>query len=327
MGELGDDIRRRDVLRRLGAAAGVAAAGSVAAVWLSGRSRYPESKAAPAISRNLAAAPDPQLPELAIVSGDNPAELVKRAVAELGGMKRFVRRGDVVVLKPNVSWDRTPEQAANTNPAVVAAAAELCLEAGAKRVVVADVTINDAARCYQRSGIGEAARKAGAEIVLPSPQRLKQVDLRGEALRVWPVFEPFLECDRVINLPVAKHHSLTRVTLGLKNWYGILGGTRQRLHQRIQESLADLGAFLRPTLTIIDAYRVLLRGGPSGGSLGDVALRKTVLAGVDPVALDVCAARMFWDLAPDDLPYVQIAARRGLGRVDFARLRSRTVEL
>jgi uncharacterized protein (DUF362 family) len=318
---------RRDVLRRLGSAAGVAAAASAGAVWLSRRSRPPQMEQAPALSRNLTVPARGDLPELVTVTGDDPGRLAERAVAELGGIRRFVSRSDVVVLKPNVSWDRTPEQAADTNPVVVETVARLCLEAGAKRVLVADVTIHDAARCYERSGIGEAARRAGAEVVLPSPQRLKPVDLRGEALRVWPVFQPFLECDRVINLPVAKHHSLTRVTLGLKNWYGILGGTRQRLHQRIQESLADLAAFLRPTLTLIDAYRVLMRGGPSGGSLNDVALRRTVLAGTDPVALDACAAQMFWGLSLEQLPYVQIAARRGLGAADFTRLRTLSVNV
>jgi len=318
---------RRDVLRRLGSAAGLAAAASAGAVWLSRRSRPPQIEQAPALTRNLAVAARVDLPELVTVTGDDPGRLAERAVAELGGMRRFVSRGDVVVLKPNVSWDRIPEQAANTNPVVVETVARLCLEAGARRVLVADVTIHDAARCYERSGIGEAARRAGAEVVLPSPQRLRTVDLRGEALRVWPVFQPFLECDRVINLPVAKHHSLTRVTLGLKNWYGILGGTRQRLHQRIQESLADLAGFLRPTLTLIDAYRVLMRGGPSGGSLNDVALRRTVLAGTDPVALDACAAQMFWGLSLEQLPFVQIAARRGLGAADFTRLRTRSVNV
>jgi len=318
---------RRDVLRRLGSAAGVAAGATAGAVWLSRRSRPPQMEQAPALSRNLTVPARGDLPELVTVTGEDPGRLVERAVAELGGIRRFVSRGDVVVLKPNVSWDRTPEQAADTNPVVVETVARLCLEAGAKRVLVADVTIHDAARCYERSGIGEAARRAGAEVVLPSSQRLKPVDLRGEALRVWPVFQPFLECDRVINLPVAKHHSLTRVTLGLKNWYGILGGTRQRLHQRIQESLADLAAFLRPTLTLIDAYRVLMRGGPSGGSLNDVALRRTVLAGTDPVALDACAAQMFWGLSLEQLPYVQIAARRGLGAADFTRLRTLSVNV
>ena len=140
---------------------------------------------------------------------------MRRAFEELGGAQRFVSRGDVVVVKPNASWDRTPEQAANTNPLVVAETVRLCLEAGAKKVIVTDVTINEPHRCFERSGIGEAARAAGAEIVLPGEQGFREVDLRGEVLGPNPVLEPFLNADKLINLPVAKHHSLTGATLGM----------------------------------------------------------------------------------------------------------------
>jgi len=298
-----------------------------AAFWLSRRSVYPGIPGAPALTRNVSTAPRADLPEIVTVQGGEPARLVRRAVEELGGIRRFIARGDIVAVKPNVSWDRSPEQAANTNPDVLAETARLCLEAGARKVLIADVTIHDARRCYERSGIAEAIRNTGAEIVWPAPQLLKTVDLRGETLRAWPVFTPFLEADKVINVPVAKHHSLTRVTLGIKNWYGILGGTRQRLHQRIHESLADLASFLRPTLTILDAYRVLARGGPSGGSLDDVRLAGTLIAGSDPVAVDARAAEMFWGLKAGDLPYLQLASKRGLGTADLSRVRARAVKL
>jgi uncharacterized protein (DUF362 family) len=315
-----DRAGRREALVRVLRAGGVGAGAAGLAFWLKSRSRYPAEPAAVTVERNLTVPPNAELPRIAVAQGDDPARLVRRVVEDLGGIRRFVSRGDVVALKPNVSWDRTPEQAANTNPEVVAEVARLCLEAGAKSVVVADVCINEPHRCFERSGIGEAARRAGARVVLPEERLLKQVDLRGEVLRVWPVFTPFLEADKVINLPIAKHHALTGVTLGFKSWYGLLGGTRQRLHQRIHESLADLGDFLRPTLTIVDAYRVLLRGGPGGGNLEDVALKKTVIAGTDPVAVDAYAAKAFWNLEPADLPYLQIAARRGLGTLEFERL-------
>jgi uncharacterized protein (DUF362 family) len=313
---------RREAIARLLRAGTMGAGTSALAFWLAHRSRYPEEPAAPPLQRDLASKPDPALPEIVIARGDDPFQLVRRALDALGGVQRFVQPGDVVVLKPNVSWDRIPEQAATTNPGVVEETARLCFQAGAKRVVVADVCINEARLCYERSGVGAAARRAGAEVVLPAEALLRQVDLRGEALRVWPVFVPFLEADKVINLPIAKHHGLTGVTLGLKSWYGILGGTRQRLHQRINESLADLAGFMRPTLTIIDAYRVLLRGGPSGGVLSNVELKKTLLAGTDQVALDAMAAKMFWDLDAVQLPFLQLAARRGLGTLSFDKLRT-----
>jgi uncharacterized protein (DUF362 family) len=262
-----------------------------------------------------------------VIQGEDPRQLLRRAVTELGGIRRFISRGDVVVIKPNVSWDRTPEQAANTNPLVVAEMVRLCVEAGARSVVVTDASINEPHRSFQRSGIGEAARQEGAEVVLPEERKFRRVDLHGDLLRVWPVLEPFLAADKIINLPVAKHHSLTGVTLGLKSWYGILGGQRQRLHQRIHESLADLGDFMRPTLTVIDGYRVLLRNGPSGGNLEDVALKKTLMAGTDPVALDACAAKTWWNLGVEELLYLQLAAGRGLGNPRFETLKTSSVTL
>jgi uncharacterized protein (DUF362 family) len=139
-------------------------------------------------------------------------------------------------------------------------------------------------------------------------------------LKSWPVFTPFLEADKIFNLPIAKHHVLTGATLGMKNWYGILGGERNRLHQQIHQSLVDLANFMLPTVTLLDCYRILLRNGPTGGNLEDVALKKTLIAGTDPVAIDAYAAKAFWDLNPEQMPYLQMAAARGLGTVDFDKL-------
>jgi uncharacterized protein (DUF362 family) len=201
----------------------------------------------------------------------------------------------------------------------------LCLEGGARKVTVTDFSCNDSRTCFRRSGIGEAASAAGADVILPEERRFKEVNLGGEVLTTWPVLEPFLAADKVINLPIAKHHSLTGCTLGMKNFYGIIGGQRSRLHQRINESLVDLLAFARPTLTIVDAYRVLMRGGPTGGSLGDVEFKKTVLAGTDPVALDAYAAKAWWDLDHYRLPFLRMAQARGLGKMNFEEARSKVV--
>ncbi len=304
--------------RELLCAGGVAAGAMGLGVWLSKRSRRPEASTPPLVERDLRAAPDPSLPEMAIIEHGEPAELVRRAIEELGGMGRFVTRGDVVLVKPNIAWDRTPEQAANTNPEAVAEVVRLALAAGARKVLVTDVPVNEAHRTFERSGIARAATAAGARVVMPQEASFREVDLGGAVLRAWPVLDPFLEADKVINLPVAKHHSLTGATLGLKNWYGMLGGLRMRLHQRIDESLADLAAFLRPTLTVLDAYRVLMRNGPSGGSMEDVALRKMVIAGTDPIAVDAYAAREFWGLADGSLRYLELAAERGLGELHLA---------
>jgi uncharacterized protein (DUF362 family) len=293
------------------------------AEWLETRSRGPQQKPPLATRSNHPVAADPNLPELVVVRGEDPGQIARKAIEELGGIRRFISRGDVVVVKPNAGWDRTPEQAANTNPLVVGEVCRLCAEAGARKVIVTDVTINEPRLCFARSGIAGAARAAGAEVILPQEALLREVDLRGEVLRLWPVLEPFLKADKLINIPIAKHHSLTGVSLGLKNWYGILGGPRQQLHQRIHESLVDLADFMRPTLTVIDAYRVLARNGPGGGNPADVVLAKTVVAGTDPVAMDTFVATTFWGLDWHRLPYLKLASDRSLGRLDLKSVRTR----
>ena len=320
-------LRRREMLIQLLRAGGLGAAAVGLGVGLKERSRRPEEAAAAVVRPRSAVPVDANLPEMAIARGDDPRLLARTAVGELGGIRRFISTGDVVVVKPNIGWDRTPAQAANTNPDVVAEVVRLCFEAGAGKVIVTDVPVNEPRRAFLRSGIAEAARREGAEIVLPEERKFKNADLGGEVLGVWPVLEPFLEADKIINLPIAKHHSLTGVTLGMKNWCGVLGGERQRLHQRIHESLADLAAFLRPTLTILDAYRILVRNGPAGGSPEDVEMKKTLVAAADSVALDAYVAKAYWDLDAERLPYLKLASQRGLGTVKFETLRTRRVTL
>jgi len=320
-------LSRRDALLQLLRLGGAAAGAAGLAYWLNGRSERPVAEAALNAKRSHTVAADLQLPEMAVIQGDDPALLARQALAELGGIKRFIARSDVVVVKPNIGWDRTPEQAANTNPLVVAEIVRQCWSAGAKRVIVTDVSCNDPRRCFQRSGIAEAAQRENAEVILPDPARYKEVDLQGEILHEWPILDTFLIADKIINIPIAKHHSLTGTTLGMKNWYGILGGPRHQLHQKIHESLADLADFMRPTLTIIDCYRVLLRNGPTGGNLEDVALKKTLVAGTDPVALDAYVARAYWNLEVEALPYLKMAASRGLGTYQFEKVRTQVKKL
>ncbi len=320
---LSDDasaVSRRDAMLKLLRLGGLGVATAGLGFWLNGRSRRPEQALAAEVKHDFTVPADAKLPQMAVAQGDNPRELARRALDGLGGIRRFISRNDVVVVKPNIAWDRTVEQAANTNPDLVAGVVQLCLEAGAAKVIVTDVSCNEPRRCFQRSGIAEAARLAGAQVVLPEERRFREVDLRGDVLGEWLVFDQFLQADKMINLPIAKHHSLTGTTLGMKNWYGILGGARHRLHQHIHESLADLADFMRPTLTIMDAYRVLVRNGPAGGNLEDVVLKKTVIASTDPVAVDAYTAKAFFNLDAEKLPYLKLAAQRGLGRVEFESL-------
>ena len=325
--EEGAELNRRAALIKLLRLGGIAAGTASLGFWLSEHSTKPETALAMNLKRSHTVPVDPALPEMAVIQGDDPAQLARHAIEELGGMRRFISRNDIVLVKPNIGWDRTPEQAANTNPEVVAEVVRQSLNAGAKRVIVTDVSCNDARRCFQRSGIAEFAGREGAEVILPDPSRFKDVDVQGEVLHEWSIFDPFLNVDKIINIPIAKHHSLTGTTLGMKNWYGILGGPRHQLHQKIHESLVDLADFVRPTLTLIDCYRVLIRNGPTGGNLDDVLLKKTLVAGTDPVALDAYVAKAYWNLEVSSLPYLRLAAQRGLGTPEFEKVRTRVKQL
>jgi uncharacterized protein (DUF362 family) len=254
----------------------------------------------------------------------SPEVLVKRALDAMGGMKRFIGRGDVVVVKPNIGWDRMPIHAANTNPDVVGAVIREAFDAGAKKVIVADGSCNDPDRCFQRSGIWRKAYALGAEVVLPAEHRYRVTRLKGELLDEWPIFTTLIEADKVINVPVAKHHNLAKFTAGMKNWYGILGGRRNRLHQSIDVSIADLATFMRPTLVVIDAIRVLMRNGPQGGNIDDTRVMNTVIASVDQVAADAFACLLIGQHR-DNLPYLKMGHERGLGTMYWENLRVKEV--
>jgi uncharacterized protein (DUF362 family) len=259
-------------------------------------------------------------PDLAWIQGESPAQITKEAISALGGIQRFISKDDVVMVKPNMGWDRVPKQAACTNPEVVKTIIELCLGAGAKEVKVIDNPCNPANRTYARSGIADAAKEAGAKVLFPNPHRLKKMPLNGEWLKEWEVYTDFVEADKIINVPIAKTHSLSRLTMGMKNWLGALGGNRNQLHQKLDQAMIDLAAFFKPCLSVMDGYRILIRNGPQGGRLSDAKLFKTVVAGVDYVAVDAAGAT-FFDIQPRDLPYLQIAHQKGLGEINLEKLK------
>ncbi len=235
-------------------------------------------------------------------------------------MKRFVSKGDRVVIKPNIGWDRTPEMAACTNPDVVKALVELAQNAGAKSVVVIDNTTNQAKRCYIRSGIQDAVKEADGTMLFVDEHRIKKMDVKGAWLKEWDIVQDVIEADKIINVPIAKHHSLCRLTMGMKNWLGSIGGSRNQLHQKLDEAMVDLTAFFKPALTVLDAYRILVRNGPQGGRVSDTKLVKTVVAGIDPVAIDAAGAT-FFGIEPGELLYLKLAEERALGRIEWEKLR------
>lgn len=257
---------------------------------------------------------------VAVAEGSDYAAITRRAVAALGGMGAFVKRGDVVVLKPNMGWDRAPEFAANTHPLVVRALAEECLAAGAKRVKVFDHTCNDPRRCYINSGIQMALKGIkGVEVKQIEPERFRKVLLNGQFLKEWELYDEALSANVFINVPIAKHHGLSRLTLGLKNIMGVMGGNRGYTHRNLEVALADVNVRLKSHLTLIDATRILTAHGPQGGSLADVRVLNTVIASRDIVAADAYATTLF-GMRPADIPTTVAAARRGLGEMDLRRI-------
>lgn len=255
---------------------------------------------------------------LAVGKGTDYGLLVEKTLASLGGMNAFVRPGDKVVIKPNIGWDRSPEQAANTHPLVVKALVEQALEAGAAKVQVFDRTCNEQRRCYKNSGIEDTLKGLrNSKVFLEHVDQRKfvPVDLeRGKSLSRMEIYRDVLEADSYINVPVAKHHGLSRLTLGLKNSMGVIGGNRGRLHFNLGQKLADLATVVRPNLTVIDATRMLLRNGPQGGDLNDVKISNTLIASTDPVAADAYATTLF-GLKPEKIASTKAAYDLGLGEM------------
>jgi uncharacterized protein (DUF362 family) len=258
-------------------------------------------------------------PLVAQVTGESPYEITKRAVSEIGGMGKIIARGDVVMIKPNIGWNRTVEQAACTNPEVLRALIELVFTAGAKKVIVMDNTCHKTEDCYQRSGIEAMAKGAGAEVRTCDENRLTVHDFKGEVLGKWPVFRDFLEVDKFINVPILKHHGSSGLTIAMKNLYGIVGGNRGKLHRDLGENIADLARGFTSHLVLVDAYRILLRNGPVGGRLSDVELRRTVIASTHIMHADVAATVLFGK-DPKQVEFLQAAFSRKMGEIEMAKI-------
>ncbi len=267
-------------------------------------------------------------PVVVMARGEGPGRLARAAAAGLGGMGAFVRKGETVVVKPNIGWDRAPEYAATTHPDIVCAVVLMCLEAGAARVKVFDRPCNDPRRCYTDSGIAPALSRIDdrrLEVSYIDERRFRDVDVPGGRLiKQLPVYGDVLDADRFINLPIAKHHNAAVLTLGMKNVMGVIGGNRAVLHRDIHEYLPDLNKAVRSHLTIVDATRVLIANGPQGGRLEDVRVLDTVVAGRDVVAADSVSCTLF-GLGPADVRYVQLGQEEGIGVADLARIRVKRI--
>jgi uncharacterized protein (DUF362 family) len=257
-------------------------------------------------------------PYVSVVHGEDPDVMVKAALDSLGGIERFVKKGNDVIIKPNIcNAYHGYEYAATTNPNVVAALVTLCLDVGAKRVRVMDQPFGGTAeRGYKISGIEKGVMAAGGEMEIMSSMKYRDYEIpEGVDIKKWPVYTDCLETDVLINVPIAKHHSLARLTLGMKNLMGIIEN-RMDFHFNLGQRIADLTSLVQPQLTVIDAIRILKNHGPTGGDLADVEQTNMIIASHDMVAADSFATRLF-GLYPGDIPALRCAENMRLGVTDL----------
>jgi uncharacterized protein (DUF362 family) len=245
--------------------------------------------------------------------------LTRAALDEAGGLGPYVSRGDVVWIKPNIAWNRQPELAATTHPEVVRVLAEASFEAGAGTVKIGDHTCHDARLCYKSSGIAAVAREVGAEMITLDPNRFREMEIGGDRLDRWPVYPEIIESDLVINVPIVKHHGLSRTSLCMKNYMGVVGGRRGTWHQDLPACLVDITRFMKPRISVLDGVRALSDHGPTGGNVRDVIHPRVVAAGTDPVALDALGAELL-GLEPASVSTIRAAQRAALGMIDYESL-------
>ena len=259
--------------------------------------------------------------DLVAIKGGEPDVMFNRAMASLGGMKKFVKPNQTVVVKPNIGWDVTPERAGNTNPVLVKQIIKQCLDAGAKDVYVFDHTCDRWTSCYSNSGIESAVKDAGGKIVPGNTENYYHgVDVHGgKNLTYAKVHELILESDVFINVPVLKSHGGARLTIAMKNLMGVVWDRGFWHKNNLHQCIADYAIFRRPDLNIVDAYLVMKKNGPRGVSTADVVTMKSQIISTDMVAADTAATKLF-GMDPADVPYIGIADEQGVGTKDLSKL-------
>ncbi len=270
----------------------------------------------------------PAYPDLTALMGGEPETMFDKGIEAMGGMGRFVKPNQTVVIKPNIGWDTPPERAANTNPRLIKQMVKQSLNAGAKKVYIFDHTCDTWKRCYDHSGINQAVRDAGGTMVTGNSHRhYHKIQVpRAEVLKQVEAHELFLEADVVINVPVLKSHGSTTLTMGMKNLMGVVWDRGWWHRNDLHQCIADFATYRVPDLTVIDAYRVLKINGPKGVSDGDALLMKALLLSADPVAADTAAAKMF-GIDPSQIGYMHKAQNLGIGTMDLTALNIRKISI
>ena len=316
----GDSVSRREFLVRLGITGALIAGSGLAALELWQRKHFvPGFEKVEGLQlRSYALEPSKVLPSLAIAHGTDHEKTVRAAMAAIGGMGRFIQHGDVVMIKPNVAFDRPPALAATTHPDALRAVAKLCFEAGARKVVVADNPINSPTGCFLKSGLTAVASDMNLDLMYPESSSFAPLSLDGEILKEGTFFNaPFKHATKVIGLAPCKDHNLCHASMTMKNWYGLLGGRRNQFHQHIYSIVSDFALMMKPTLVILDGMNVLTSNGPTGGRLSDVKPMNTIVAGTDMVAVDAYGYTHLLERDLTELTYIQKAVDRCLGNKNW----------
>jgi len=259
--------------------------------------------------------------DLVAVRGGSASHMFDKGIAALGGMKQFVSKGQTVVVKPNIGWDRTPEMGANTNPELVGRIVEHCLEAGASRVYVFDHTCDEWRACYRNSGIEKAASDAGASVVPANSERYYQdVEIpKGRRLTAAKEHELILESDVLINVPILKHHGGSSITVSMKNLMGNVWDRRFYHRNNLHQCITDYTTYRQPDLNVVDAYRVMMRNGPRGVSVEDVVTMEAQVISTDIVAADAASSLMF-GLQPTEVGHIRLGEEMGIGTMQLDNL-------
>jgi uncharacterized protein (DUF362 family) len=315
------NLTRREFIRRSAKAGLAAAAAGFLAVRFHdtiGPAGGMESPAGVRLADfSLADAP----PRMSIVRGADRAATVSRALQAVGGIERYVKKGDRVVLKVNAAFATPPALSATTHPELTAAVVRQCFNAGAVEVIVTDNPINDPASCFTLSGIMAAARSAGGKVVLPQSHLFRPTTVvGGRLIQDWPIlFDPFKKADKLIGIAPVKDHHRSGASMTMKNWYGLLGGRRNIFHQDIHTIIKELALLVRPTLVILDGTTPMMTNGPTGGSISDLKQANTMIVGTDQVAADAFGAELLGK-SLSDLPHIAQAADAGVGNADYQSL-------
>jgi uncharacterized protein (DUF362 family) len=319
--------RRAFITRSIKASAAILAAGGI------GYLRYDSVGPSATMANDaMAGLPTFHMPEvdaqLVVAKGPDRRQTIQLALKAMGGLETFIKKGDRVLLKVNAAFASPAILSATTHPDLVFEVARLCFQAGAASVVVTDNPINDPSSCFNLTGIASAAKRAGAQVVLPQENLFRPVSLpKGQLIRDWPVLSaPLASITKLIGIAPVKDHHRSGASMSMKNWYGLLGGNRNLFHQDINNIIKELAMLVRPTLVILDGTSTMMTNGPTGGSLSDLKQTDTMIVSTDQVAADAYGASLL-KKSVDELPFMAKAAAEGLGTVDYQSLNPKVVSI